>query len=247
MILDAYGALETAVSNNSTENIIKTLKTILSYPNVEFKNIVILKDLLKNDSHDIIRLTSQAIAESCKNDTNREKLSETEIIEILFKIFSTNKNILCLTQVCRALGNICYENDEARKILNENNGVQNIISVLQTCSEDSGNTQLTKVTCGLLFNYLISNEDAQKEAFKLKVFNIIEKIVSLKIDSFSTCEDLFIHLLHVLSVLTEQFVDTWFSNEFIINLVKVLELSINPEISEFCLELLQGQAENGNY
>lgn len=104
-----------------------------------------------------------------------------------------------------------------------------------------------KVTCGLLFNYLISNEEAQKEALKLKILIVIEKIVNAKLDYFATCEDLFIHLLHVLSVLSEQFVDTWLSNEFLSNIVKILELSINPEISEFCLELLQGQAENGKF
>lgn len=100
------------------------MKIILSNPNVEFINLAVLKALLKNDSNEILRLSAQTIAECGKNSANREKLSDRELIELLLKILSTNKNVLCLTQVCRALGNITYENDNAREVMNKNDGVK---------------------------------------------------------------------------------------------------------------------------
>lgn len=209
--------------------------------------LVILKSLLKNESNEIIKLTAQVIAECSKSTANREKLSDKELIEFLLNILSTNKNVSCLTQVCRALANMSYDNEIPSEIMNKNDGLKIIIDVLQFAgkADDCASTQLLQVTCGLLLNYLVTNENAQKEALKLKILSVIEKIVHSKLDYFATCEDLFVHLLHILIVLSEQFVDTWLSNDFLRDLIKVLELSINPEISEFCLELLQGQAENG--
>lgn len=221
------------------------METILTHTQIEFKNIQTLQTLLKTDNADILKLTSQAIAESGKNLENREHLSDKTVIESLLLKLSENEINACLVQICRALGNICYENDKARNIMNENGAVRIILTVLEKSLQYPDSTQLMKVTCGLLFNYLISNEEAQKEALKLDILPIVERVVAQKVEVFSTCEDLFIHILHVLSVLTEHLMDSWFSSDLLDHIVKILELSINPEISEICLELLHGQAENG--
>lgn len=203
--------------------------------------------MLKNDNNEILRLTSQAIAESGKITENRNKLSDKVIIELLVHVLNTNKNVLCETQVCRALGNMCYDNDEVRSVMNENNSVKIILNLLETNYQNNDSTyeQLMKIACGLLSNYLNTNTDGQKEALRLNILTVIEKIINLKFKTFSTNEVLFIHLLHVLSMVNDCLVDNWFSNDLLIYVINILEISVNPEISESCLELLHAQAENG--
>lgn len=240
--------LEGAVATGCPNNIITTLKIMLSQPDtIQLQSIPLITKLLNSETNEIVKLTTQAIAESGKLEQNRDKLTNTHLIQLLLTILETTKNIPCLTQTCRALGNICYENDNARDIMNSNQSLDKILPVFQTSltTNDTSNTQLLKVVCGLLFNYLISNETAQKIALKTNLINLIEQGIKEKIDSFTMNEDLFVQILRVLSVLSEQLGDEKLSDHLLQLLVRILELSINPEISEYCLELLHTQAENG--
>lgn len=241
--------LESAVATGCPNNIITTLKLILSQPETtHLENIPVVTKLLNSDSNEIVKLTTQAIAESGKHSQNRDKLTNKQLIQLLLVVLQTTKNIPSLTQTCRALGNICYENDNAREIMNDTSSLDSIIPVLETSllNNDNANTQLTKVICGLLFNYLISNETAQKNALKTNLMSLIEKGIKGKINMFAQHEDVFVQLLRVLSVVSEQIGDEKFTDELLQQLIKILEMSINPEISEYCLELLHTQAENGN-
>lgn len=230
-----------AVTNNSEENIIKNLNLMLAdSQNLEFKSLSIVKTLLNSKNNEVLKLTCQAIADSAKKVENRTALTDFEIIQALLLLLD-EKDIACLIQVSRALGNLCYENDTARKFITECDGLQKLLSVI----DSNLNSEFQNVTCGVLCNYLTSNESAQKSALDLNILNLIEKIISKNIEHFTDNENIFTHLLLILNALTENLVDTWFSNELCLHLLKILELSMDPEISETCLELLHNQGENG--
>lgn len=238
--------LEYAVENKLDDEIIKQLHVcvLLETDSVDLSNLQLVNKLLLHKNTEIIKLTSQAIAESAKNTENRERLSDPDIIETLLSILDIT-DPLCLTQICRALGNLCYENDKARQFVTNGNGLNKMINVIEVNIDGSNNAQLVNITCGFLLNYLSSNETAQKRALELDILKLVEKLIAKKIDHFSANEDLFTHLLLMLSSLTENMVDSWFTEGLCLQLKRILEISINPEISELCLELLHNQGENG--
>lgn len=235
--------METSVADNSEENIIKDLKAYLDLKSVEFDRLDLAKTLLNNKNIEIYKLSAQLIAESCKIIENREKLSDPDIVKTLLSSLD-NEDETCRIQTCRALGNLCYDNDTARQFVTDLDGLKTLINIIEL-NVDSNNSQVLRCASGCLLIYLMSNESAQKCALDLNILKLIERIIAQKIDNFSSNEDLFTHLLVLLNLMSEAMVDAWFTPELCINLSKILELSVDPEISENCLELLHSQGENG--
>lgn len=65
--------------------------------------------LLGHKSKQIIAKTAKAIAEIAKTEKGREKCTCVQLIEALIDLLK-EEDIDILTQISRALGNICYEN-----------------------------------------------------------------------------------------------------------------------------------------
>lgn len=244
VVSDVYcDALETSVADNSEENIIKDLKAYLDLKSIQFDRLDLAKTLLNNKNIEIYKLSAQLIAESCKIIENREKLSDPDIVKTLLSSLDKEDEV-CRIQTCRALGNLCYENDTARQFVTDLDGLKILINIIEL-NVDSNNSQVLRCASGCLLIYLMSNESAQKCALDLNILKLIERIIAQKIDNFSGNEDLFTHLLVLLNLMSETMVDAWFTPELCIHLSKILELSVDPEISENCLELLHSQGENG--
>lgn len=70
-----------------------------------------LETLLQLESKAIVAKAAQVVAELAKSESGRENYGNTAILKILIEHLKTKEEDLnVLTQVCRALGNICYDN-----------------------------------------------------------------------------------------------------------------------------------------
>lgn len=70
-----------------------------------------LEALLQWESKDIVAKAAKLVAELAKSETGREKYGNPAILKILVELLKTKEQDLhILTQNCRALGNICYDN-----------------------------------------------------------------------------------------------------------------------------------------
>lgn len=76
--------------------------------------------LLTNGTNKIISKTARAIAEISKCEKGRIKFTNKILIDNLMNHLRKN-DVEILTQVSRALGNICYENGRFFKNKNNNN------------------------------------------------------------------------------------------------------------------------------
>ncbi|XP_037951929.1 rap1 GTPase-GDP dissociation stimulator 1 [Teleopsis dalmanni] len=149
-------------------------------------------------------------------------------------------------QICRALGNICYLNDEARDIILALKGDEVLLKLLDiTNVTDKENAlQFIKVRGGLLSNYLLGGEGLAKRAMELKIMEKLQNIITIGVSNVEEHEDLLLNTLPLLSILTENVADLNFDANLNIQLSRILAASKNPDLAEMCLELLHYQAEN---
>lgn len=75
----------------------------------------------------------------------------------------------------RALGNICYENEEASELVDKV-GIAGILTVLRGDSKRDNSNLTTKVS-GLLVNLLNTHESLPKTALKEGVLPIVENLL----------------------------------------------------------------------
>ncbi|XP_055374217.1 GTPase-GDP dissociation stimulator vimar [Condylostylus longicornis] len=253
----------------SIEELIKNLKDI-SLESEEEKAIEIIKHLYKIEVNKLenydfvetflplLRLQSKSlltevakcIAEMTKNEPQRKKFTNKEIIELLIRNLHNleeNFEIEPIIQVCRALGNICYLNDEGRSFILSCKGDEDLIKLLNVELKEVNKTnecQFIKVRGGLISNYLLGNENLAKHAMDLNIMKYIEHIFDNSVKNVEENEILLLNTLPILSILTENVADLNFNSKLNIQLAEILAASTNPDLAELCLELLHYQAEN---
>ncbi|XP_049793819.1 GTPase-GDP dissociation stimulator vimar [Schistocerca nitens] len=206
------------------------------------------KALLNWKSKDVVSKTAQVISELAKSDAGREKCADSELLGAIVKHLDAKEDdIKLLIQICRALGNICYENDKGRTLLLEAHCLPPLIQVLEKFSSEAGEEErnLRAVASGCLLNLLVGQENVQQKAVKNGLVSLLTKL--LETDGVeSTGEDTATHVLLILGLLA----DTVPSDEQLLDerlccaVVKVLSVSKAPDVIEMSLELLHTQAEN---
>lgn len=209
-----------------------------------------LLNLLNHSSVDVKIKVAKVIAEITKSENQRKQFTETEILRKLLEAIESinvNTNFDYVIQVCRALGNIIFENADAREILSNMNGDKTLVQLLDVRLPDVNETsvQFMKVRCGLISNYLVGGEEIAKRAMDLQILNKIEQTVERCSNDVDNSEDLLVNTLPPLSILTENVQDLNFVPALNQQLVKILSESKNPDIAEMVLDLLLFQAENG--
>lgn len=192
---------------------------------------------------------AKCIAEITKSEVQRKKFTKREIIEVFLKCLRelpADANMELPIQICRALGNICYLNDEARDLILELHGDEVLVRLLDiTHIGDTENAlQFIKVRGGLLSNYLLGGEGLAKRAMELEIMQKLTQIITIGMGNVEEHEDLLLNTLPLLSILTENAPDLNFDANLNIQLSHILAASTNPDLAEMCLELLHYQAEN---
>ncbi|KMQ91075.1 rap1 gtpase-gdp dissociation stimulator 1-b [Lasius niger] len=198
--------------------------------------------LLGHKSKQIVAKTAKAIAEIAKTEKGREKCTNVELVQALIDLLK-RKDIDILTQASRALGNICYENENGKKLVQEQDGLRVILTVLKksiALKNAEGASFLRNVAAGSLLNFLVDQEALHEEALKEDIVPIICSI--LEEDGTSGGEAA-VHALLTLSLLNDA--NIIFLDERLTRiLIDVLVSDTSSELCEMCLELLHGQAED---
>lgn len=90
-----------------------------------------LETLLQWESKDIIAKAAQMVAELAKSESGRKQYGNPGILKILVEMLKTEEQDLhVLTQNCRALGNICYDNGNHLRCSVANNRVSLLFYML---------------------------------------------------------------------------------------------------------------------
>lgn len=236
---------------SGVESTLEKLATAENLQEVELQEAFL--ELLAHNTPNINLLVVKAIAEATKTQEQRTKFSNNEVLEklneLLSATLSNRKDPEChelLIQLCRALGNIFFTNDDARNIifhLDDGKGLVELLDV-SACDINIGEQHETfaKVRSGLISNYLLGNEELSQKAISL---GIIDKLkLRLQESRLEESSEGIEYLLTPFSILTEQVSDLIFDPEILKLITKILKKCKSSEVADNCLELLMCQAEN---
>ncbi|XP_055631584.1 GTPase-GDP dissociation stimulator vimar isoform X2 [Toxorhynchites rutilus septentrionalis] len=248
---EIIAGLKNATLEKSPEQALPRLKQIVeaeSNLNEKYDIKSDLLELLSLGNQDVHVQVARCIAEVAKAENQRDKFTKEDIIQKLLSFLSGNENsqLEMNVQVCRALGNICYANDDARNIIKALKGDERIFSLLNLDmdTDEEDKDQFVRVRCGLISNYLLGSDDIAERAVELQIIAKIEKIIARCVVDVDKYEDLLLNVLPPLSILTEQISDLYFESSLNKLIAQVLAKCTNPDLAESCLALLHYEAQN---
>lgn len=213
---------------------------------VELKDTFL--ELLMHNTPNMNRLVTKTIAEMTKIPEQRTKFSDNEVLEKLNELLSATLarrkeagSIDLTIQLCRALGNIFFSNDDSRNIIFHLDGGKVLIDLLDVSTSEIENAEVlemfAKVRGGVLSNYLLGNEELSQKAIELGIIDRMKSRIEETVEGLE-------HLLPLFSILTEQVSDLTFPPEILILITRILKTSTNSDVAEACIELLLCQAES---
>lgn len=248
--MNSFSELLSSLEEGNEEKIFSNLSHLAAQGgDIELENRNILLSLIKFENEKIIRQFVEVAAEWTKLEHNRCFFTDKNLIKYFLDFLedSTNVDESLVIGAIRVLGNICYENEEARNIINKN-GLARVISILNE-DKNRKNNLLTLKSSGFLVNLLISAEDLQKASLNLNIIEVVEGILKKYIKSFNENQMLFAFLLTILNNVIDHIDEQniLFSVDFCSLIIDIFKLSQTPEISVLCLEILHGQADKGKY
>ncbi|XP_023937838.2 GTPase-GDP dissociation stimulator vimar [Bicyclus anynana] len=227
----------------------KLNEIICSGKNYEYDVSSCLKALLKSSDHAIVQLTVQAISELAKCELKRETYSHKDVIEPILSILNkelTVENMELHKQCVRALGNLCFDCDNSRKILLEYNGVATLNNILQISVKDTklSVAKIKLFVCKILLNYAIGGFEFSDSLVKGGVIENIRKILSMEAQKEVMDNDLVSTALLILSVANDNDPELLYEEEVNLEVFHILKETSNVEVSELCFEHLHTQAEH---
>lgn len=202
------------------------------------------KDLLKASSaitEETLALLVQVIAEAAKYEPLRKQFTDAAVVDPLLGLIS-HKNYAVVLQACRALGNICYDNDDGRDLVRAKQGVEQLLQLLQNVLEvDSAPRDLHTVVSGCLLN-LTDMQEIQEDALRLGVIDILLKYLQ----KYSDVEDVVMHCVLVLNGIADSDDGRKRLTEkhTLSLLLGNLDKAFSEEVTEVLLELFGNLAES---
>ncbi|XP_064644742.1 rap1 GTPase-GDP dissociation stimulator 1-like [Lineus longissimus] len=197
-----------------------------------------------NLSDENVMKAAKLVAELAKTSSVREECVKQKFVDLFTKHLSSSDVETC-TQVCRALGNICYDNDVGREAMSNCEGLEKLYNHLKRlhCDKKDDTHKASRMMgCGCLLNLTNTNELLQEKAIKLGALDLMNGYMQDYIDD----EDLMSMVLMTVSSL----VDSESAKEQIIDsklpttVVKLYESPEVAEIEDAILELLATLAED---
>ncbi|KAJ8950000.1 hypothetical protein NQ318_002411 [Aromia moschata] len=238
-VLDKLVSLE----NLSEEETVHNLKAILAQAtDIEINSSDIVRSLLKTGKNEIIKLTTEVIAEWAKIESNRKVMTNEEIINALLLLLE-NTDLDIVFNSIRSLGNICYENEEACNIIDKI-GIDSILMILKKDAERDDKSLTTKVA-GLLVNLFTLHDGLPRTALKNEIIPVLEQLLLKYYKPFDENQILLTFLLSVLNHLSDYFDEQNipFTEHFCQIIVDIFKISTIPEISVMCLEIFHTHSE----
>ncbi|KAL1415160.1 hypothetical protein MTO96_006950 [Rhipicephalus appendiculatus] len=128
------------------------------------------KDLLKSSSaitEETLTLLVQVIAEAAKYEPLRKQFTDAAVVDPLLGLVS-HKNYAVVLQACRALGNICYDNDDGRDLVRAKQEIQEdalrlgVIDILLKYLQKYSDVEDVVMHCILVLNGIADSDDGRK-------------------------------------------------------------------------------------
>ncbi|KAG1695322.1 Rap1 GTPase-GDP dissociation stimulator 1-B [Nymphon striatum] len=196
---------------------------------------------------DLHTKVAEVVAELAKTDIARESCVDAELIPHLLDVLDTNGSELTV-QVCRALGNICYENDDARLSIVNEKGVSRLLELLRgLCRPLDPNSKinmndLRSVATGFLLNLSNTHEESQGQLLDEGAIDILKNYL----DQHNDEEVVTLHALLTLNCLCDSTAgrEKITKKELLASIVNLLSRKISDDLLETVLELLSNIAEN---
>ncbi|XP_064612236.1 rap1 GTPase-GDP dissociation stimulator 1-B-like isoform X1 [Liolophura sinensis] len=134
-----------------------------------------LREMLQDDRYNQTNV-AQLVAELAKAESLREPFVEQNFVPLLLTLLETN-DVAMATQACRALGNICYENDIGRNAVDSLDGVSELLELLkcQLTNEDKDADRLRVIACGFLLNLTNTHEIIQEKAVEIGALELLDQ------------------------------------------------------------------------
>lgn len=184
---------------------------------------------------------AQAIAEAAKNDVLRKLCTDVAIIEPLLKQLSRT-DYCAVQQVCRALANICYDNDVARDIVKSHQGVEQLLQLLQNLLGTGDVPESLRTVASACLLTFTDMQEVQEQALQLGLIDILLKYVH----KFHDDEEVTTHCVLVLNSIadTESGRKRLVEEHVLVSLLSGLEKNFSEEVTEILLELFGNLAES---
>ncbi|CAD5116092.1 DgyrCDS5021 [Dimorphilus gyrociliatus] len=118
---------------------------------------------------------AELIAEIAKIEKGRLACLESNLVPGLMSLLRFGK---CeeVIEACRALGNMCFDCEKARRIIDENEGIAALLGILREnlCSRYETSDKLRTVALGFLLNLTNDNESIQEKVCCLGAIDILQ-------------------------------------------------------------------------
>uniref|UniRef100_T1IU20 UNC-45/Cro1/She4 central domain-containing protein n=1 Tax=Strigamia maritima TaxID=126957 RepID=T1IU20_STRMM len=187
---------------------------------------------------------AELVAELAKTDIARKPCCDPTLVSLLVELL-LNKDAEVALQACRALGNICYENDQARMLVNEHRGTETLLQLLKNCllDEFKGSEQLRVIATGFLLNLTNTYEITQEKVLDAGVIDILCEYL----ERYWQDEDLCTHVLLTVNCIADSELGRQkiLATNMCTALIRLLSKRINAEVIDTILELLSNLAESG--
>ncbi|CAG9864450.1 unnamed protein product [Phyllotreta striolata] len=230
--------LKKAAEKKEDTKIIQNLKLLPK--ETELDDILFLRDLLESDNFEILKVTIELVAELAKIESNRKIFTNEHLVKDIIHLLDY-KDLDIVINSIRALGNICYENEEACNIIDKI-GVDKLQFILKDDASRK-DSELTSKTAGLFLNLLNMSSNLGKVCLKNGLFPIIEDLLAKYSKNCNQNETLLVFLISIINSLEYLFdeQDVPFTKELCKLLIDIFKQSVTPEISIPCLEIFHSQ------
>ncbi|XP_076361229.1 rap1 GTPase-GDP dissociation stimulator 1-like isoform X1 [Tachypleus tridentatus] len=231
------------VTSNSKESSLKALVEKLLNEGLAELVIDLLRLPTKLSSIQLTKLL-ELMAEVAKCELARKSLSDPTVVSTLLELLSSKDNQVVL-QSCRALGNVCFDNDLARGIVKDHKGVEKLVDLLKSLlemKEMPHNLQATASGC--LLNMTETCDETQEQALKAGITDVLLQYLS----RYHSDEDVASHCLLVLNCLADYDIgrETLVERTSLSYLLEILDKNLTSEVLETLLELFGNLLENDN-
>ncbi|XP_078579458.1 rap1 GTPase-GDP dissociation stimulator 1-like [Branchiostoma floridae x Branchiostoma japonicum] len=199
--------------------------------------------LLSADCKDVAKV-AQLVAELAKNEFVRQPCVEAGLVQPLVELLSCD-DTAAVKQACRALGNICFDNDQARDAVQSLGGLEKLLAILQTLTssqQQPDHSSMCTVGCGFLLNLTNTHESLQSKALSLGAVKVLGEILKQNSDDSSVCQMV---LLCVGSLAeSDAGKESLYRPNFAGDLVMLMDSDVGSDLMETILELLATLAEH---
>nr|XP_034313658.1 rap1 GTPase-GDP dissociation stimulator 1-B isoform X2 [Crassostrea gigas] len=137
-----------------------------------------LYDIMTHTSDGTLCKVIQILAELGKTETIREPCVMQGFVPILLQHLKSD-DIIMATQACRALGNICFENDIGRNAVDENDGILLLLKLLRehVKSTEDGADRLRTIACGFLLNVTNTHDSLMQKAVDGGALDVLDEYI----------------------------------------------------------------------